>query len=746
MEHEAAGESFVETNIYSNLLPDGDQSGQDKGDGASGFASPAHQKDYRMARDWWQQARTAQAPGRYEQAIDDDFYDGLQWSEDDKLVLESRGQAALVFNMVKPVIDWIIGTQKRTKFDWNVFPRTDDDRKPAEVKTKLLKYVADVNHTQFHRSRAFADTARVGIGWIESGVRKDPTKEPIYNRSESWRNIWYDHLATEPDLADARYLFRSRWADVDIACAYFPGNEGLLKAAAQTHDLYGGTDDDDVDVQLYFRTDFQGRPMSRNTFTEDASGTINNRRSRVRLVECWYRKPVHRKIMRLHDTQDPNYSRLNGEIFDETQHQAMVDEGMASVYDAIKLELWCMIFVEGGILANAASPYKHDRFPFTPVWGYRRKRDGACYGAIRNQRDPQEDMNKRLSKAQHILNTNQVIAEEGAVADVDEAREEVAAPDGWITVRKNKRFDIEKDNAVAAQHLEIAQMNRQYIRETGGITTENLGHETNASSGKAIEARQNEGAVVTTELFDNFAFALQLDGELQLSLIEQYYDAPKVIRLTSDRGATQFMTVNDVTGVGGNGEPLVENDITATKADFVVDLIDYRKNVRQAMFDQLFEMLGNFMKMGETGAKIALDMLDLVIDIWDGPGKDELVARIRKINGQPDPAQEGSPEAEEAKMAKEQAEAEANALNQRGVLAQVELAEQQALSARADAQLKKQQAIGAGVENIRAAMETGGGLVVTPQIASIIEELLGYVEDSLVTDDAAVSQPAQVAA
>ncbi|MBX9609698.1 MAG: hypothetical protein K2Y51_26045 [Gammaproteobacteria bacterium] len=742
MEVEAASTSWVERSIYSGLVPDGDQARQAKGgDGPSRFRTPEHERDYRMIRDWWQKARTDQAAGRYEQAIDDDFYDGLQWADSDRAVIEGRGQPALVFNMIKPVIDWIIGTQKRTKFDWHIYPRTDDDRKPAEVKTKLLKYTDDVNHAQFHRSRAFADTARVGIGWLEDGVRGDPTKEPLYTRSESWRNIWYDHLATEPDMSDARYLFRSRWADVDVAVAYFPDAEGMIKAAARAHDLYGATDDDDLDVQLYYRVDSTGRAITSSTYTEDVSGQVGNRRERVRLVECWYRKAVARQVVRVHDQLAPEYTQADGQVFEPEQHQGMVQEGLASVYNAIRMEVWCAIFVEGGLLSNAPSPYKHDRFPFTPIWGYRRKRDGACYGAIRNQRDPQEDMNKRLSKAQHILNTSQVIAEEGAVDDIDEAREEVAAPDGWITVKRNKRFEITRDNAVAAQHIEIANMNRQMIREAGGVTTENLGHETNATSGKAIEARQNEGAVVTTELFDNFAFALQLQGEIRLSLIEQYYSAPKIIRLTSDRGATEFMTINDVVGVGPNGEPTVENDITATKADFVVDLADYRKNARQAMFDQLFEMLSNFTQMGEAGAKVALDMLDLVMEMWDGPNKDEIVARIRKINGQPDPTQEGSPEAEQQRMAKEQAEAAAAALQQRAAEAEIALSENQALTARAEALLKKQQAIAAGVQNLQAAMQTSTDIIINPQMAAVMDQLIAYVNDTIAGEEQAITTP-----
>lgn len=745
MMRDPSNETYHEQTAYGGMQPDGDDGAQQK-DGAtaaSKYQTPEHQKDYRMIKDWWLQARTAQAPGRYEQALDDDFYDGLQWNDEDAFVVESRGQAALTFNQVKPVCDWIIGTQKRAKYDWHVFPRTDDDRDGANVKTKALKFTDDVNHAKYHRSRAFSDAVRVGVGWVEDGIKRDPTDEPLYSRCESWRNVWYDHTATEPDLSDARYLFRSRWVDTDIAQAYFPGNDGAIKSAAEAHDLFGGTDDDDTFVsQLYYGADSQGYRLGhlgygfgRRGSIEDIQQSVQNRRSRVRLVECWYRKPVPRKIMRVHDVRDPNYSRVNGETYRavgaDPKADALIADGIASTYDAIKLEMWLAIFIDGTLLQNAPSEYKHDSFSLTPVWAYRRKRDGAAYGVIRNMRDPQEDMNKRRSKALHILSTAQVVAEEDAVADVEEAREEVASPEGWVTVRKNKRFDILRDTALAREHLQMEQMDRAYIRESGGINSENLGHETNATSGVAIEARQAEGAVATTELFDNLHFASLLQGEKRLSLLEQYYSAAKMLRITDDTGGVEFAVINDVTGVDENGEPIVENDITASKADFVIDEVDFRTSVRQAMFDQMFAMMGEMMKLGERGGEAAWNMLDLVVEMSDIPNKDVFVARIRKLNGQPDPALEGSPEAEQELAMKQAQEAEAAAIQKRAIEAEVSEKE-------ASAMLKKQQAIGAAVAAIREAADAGEKITLAPEIAMMLDEILQFVDESMVSQ-----QPAQ---
>ena len=85
--------------------------------------TPAACNLFNKLMEWYQQERERQAANRYQMALDEDFYDGLQWSEEDILELEARGQAAYVYNKIKPTIDWVIGTEKRTRIDFKVLPR-----------------------------------------------------------------------------------------------------------------------------------------------------------------------------------------------------------------------------------------------------------------------------------------------------------------------------------------------------------------------------------------------------------------------------------------------------------------------------------------------------------------------------------------------------------------------------------------------------------------------------------------------
>jgi len=662
--------------------------------------SPSAEATFRKLQEWYQQERERQAANRYQMALDEDFYDGLQWSEEDITELESRGQAAYVYNKIKPTIDWVIGTEKRTRIDFKVLPREEDDVDGAETKTKLLKYLSDVNKTPFHRSRAFSDQIKAGVGWLEDGIRADPEKELLYSRAESWRNIIYDSSSVDRDMEDARFIFRMRWVDLDIAQAYFPDRAEVLRQAAMGQDLFNTEMDDEFWYlgQHFQARDAKGEVIGRRSFVSDA--LFFNRRERVKLIECWYRVPVCEKLCRGKGFDGAKFDPANQAMVAAYRDQAI------SVVDTVRLKVRCAILTEGHMLVDAESPYKHNRFPFTPLWCYRRSRDNAPYGSIRNIRDPQEDLNKRASKALFILSTNQIEAEVGASDDWDETRAEAARPDGVIIRNKGYQLEIKRDSVLAEEHLMLMDKDAKMIQDVGGVSDENMGRETNATSGKAILARQDQGSILTAEIFDNLRFAMQLQGEIQLSLAEQYVSEEKVLRIVGNRGKLEWVKVNQQ---GENGEIL--NDITARQADFLIGEEDFRQTLRIAMFETMSEMVG------KLPPEIAIQMLDMVVDLSDAPNKEEMVSRIRKINGQRDPDAKLTPEEQQAMNDKAIADAEKSKAEKSRFYAEV-------AGLLAKAEKDSATATNLQVDSHGKAAETAAMLAQFPQLAPLIEIMI----------------------
>lgn len=636
-----------------------------------------------------------QAENRAEQATDEDYFDSIQVSAEQKAELDARGQPANVYNVIQQSINWVTGSERRGRTDFKILPRGKEDSKAAERKTKYLKYLADVNRTQFHRSRAFEDAVKGGIGWIEVGVQDEDDGEPIYDRYESWRNLIWDSSATEMDGSDMRYQFRPKWVDEDVALAIFSDRKEQISAAVSDSISYGSYEMYDGDEAMDSAETGRGEGGI-------VGGVSTHVRRRVKLIEAWYRMPE--VVMRIKG------GAFNGQIYDESdpRHVEAREAGIP-VTEKVMMRVRVCIMTTRDMIWEGPSPYRHNRFKFIPIWGYRRGRDGLPYGMIRGLRDIQDDVNKRMSKALHILSSNKVIMDEGALPDemsLDEFADEIARSDAVIVKRKGYAMDINVDRELAPAHLDLASRNIQMIQQVGGVTDELLGRQTNAASGVAVQRRQEQGSLATSRFFDNLRLAEQIRGEIQLSLVEQYATEKKQFRITNQRGSAEFVDIND---------GLPENDITRSKADFVISEADWRSTMRQAAAEQFGEMLG------KMSPEVALTMLDLWAETQDIPNRDEVVKRIRQINGQRDPdATEASAEEQAAMQAKQQAAAlqqaamEANMKEQAARIAKLE----------AEAERIRAQTIGDKITATQTAMVAAGGVIATPTIARVADGLL----------------------
>lgn len=596
--------------------------------------APAHELDsdemqalHRRLLAYHQRELDRQYANRIEQAIDEDYYDNDQWTEDDKQELHDRGQAAICWNVIQQTCNWVMGSEKRGRTDFRILPRTKEDAKPAEKKSALLKYLSDVNRTPFHRSRAFEDAVKVGIGWIEDGVTENDDGEPIYSRYESWRNMLWDSASTEFDLSDCRYVIRFKYVDLDVAIAMFPDRATALEQAANTDDRYSYTDANGDEASDAAENE---REMSSRGLVE-----FDYARRRVRLIEVWHTMPG--RVQKLIG------GKFQGEIYNEQDagHAFEVQvNGQAILAERMTMRMHVSIITSAGMVYHSPSPYRHNRFPFTPIWAYRKGRNNLPYGLIRSMRDIQDDINKRASRAQYILSTNKVIMDKGAVDDLKEFMDEIARPDAIIEKNPGKEIKLDVDRELAPAHLELMSRGISMIQQVSGVTDELMGRTTNAKSGVAIQARQEQGSMSTSKLFDNLRFAFQIQGEKQLSLTEQYMTEQKQFRITNQRGTPEYVTVND---------GLPENDIVRSKADFVITDAEWRASLRQAQAEQLMEM------MTRLPPQVVMVMLDLVVESMDLPNRDELVKRIRQVTGQRDPeATEMTPEEQQAMQAQQQ--------------------------------------------------------------------------------------------
>lgn len=665
-----------------DLAPPGDEAGSAQ----HAYDSEQAQRLLARLKGWLTRERDKQRDNRVEMATDEDYYDGDQWSAEDRAVLAERGQQPSTINDIMPAVDWIVGTERRMRVDWKILPRGPEDSPGSTALTKLMKFVSDVNKASFVRSRAFEQAVKAGLGWLEVGAKNDWEDDPIFVRWEDWRNCWYDSHAREIDLSDARYFFRKRVVDMDVALKMFPERADVIRGRAYDIDNAPNFDDEEEGLARGFHAPFDHNAM-------------NERREVVSLIEAWYREPAEVKVLR--------GGRYSGRRFDPNNpfHQKVVEDGMSSLFDSMQMVVRFAVFVDfGDLVYMSDSPYTHNRFPFVPVFAKRRGRDGLCYGVIRNMRDPQDSRNKRRSKMLWMLSVNRVIYDEGAVDDPEALRDEVSRPDAAIEKKKGYELKIENNLQLASAHIEMEDRDAAYIRQASGVTGENLGLQTNATSGRAILARQDQGNVVLTALFDNLRLAYQLTGEILLSLIGQFYTDERIIRIGVDTkdGDPEFLEINRWDPDNG----LFQNDITDTMADFVVAEQDYRDTARQAMFESLMDVVS------KLPPEMAMRVLKIALTLSDVPEKDAVLHELDAIIPPADQPPPPNP-----------------------------VAEAQAEKIRAEAMLTQAKTLREKLQSVAAAITQSKELAVNPALSRLADDLLRDI-DQITGSSAPAAEPA----
>lgn len=680
----------------------------------------------------YQRELDIQAKSRTRRSLATDFYDGDQLTDDEIAEYERRNQTPRVFNEIKPTVDWLLGGERRTRADWSVLPRTEDDSKPSIHKMKLIKYIDDINNARWHRSEAYSDALKSGEGWtaVEYLPNLDGDMQ-ITLTHEHWRYVFADSKSRRRDMSDMQYIFRVKIMALDELVQHFPDKRSELCNIAADMDVL---EQDLINEPL---TDFDKDP---DTFRVGSMSLdkSSGERDGVRVYEMWYRQTERVELLR-------GEGSFNGEIYDKNNpdHQVLIQHYGFRVAQVVRQQMYCAMFTDDTLLYRQKSPYKHNRFPFVRRYAYIKDKDGTPRGVIDAVIDPQSDLNVRRNKALHMLSSNRVVMEDGAVEDTDELSEEVSRWDGIIKYKKGYKLDIVEGSDRANQQLNVGEQNSAFIRQISGVTGENRGMDTNATSGIAIQARQEQGTVISTVLTDMHSLAHKLEGELVLSLIEQFMDKPFQFRITADNlnDKAEFAKIND------DAEP--ETNITKTQSDFVISERDYRTTMRQALSEQMMNTAGAIAQ--HTGnPELAVTMITSAIELQDLPDKERLIEGLRNASGLP-PLSETDEERKQREQKEQQAAAEqqkqqqeALALQKRELTAKIAEVEARAEKAAADALytkingdllkvrgvMEKLNALKTGIEAGSIAVQGQGVLPMVDQMLENLDELLNLDQDN----------------
>lgn len=553
-----------------------------------------------------------------------DYYDGNQLTAAEVMEMEDSGRAPVITNLVKPVVDVVLGMEAKARSDWQVKPE-DNGILTVEAASALSMLLAEAEkESRADRacSDAYAGQIKVGLHWVEVSRQDDPFRSPYRVSAVHRREIWWDWRAKEPDLSDARYLIRRQWFDADVVSAAFPDSADIIKRAVW------GLAGADMVAALDSPQMYDG--YNQRASGLEASEWLDTERKRVCLYEVWYRKPAEVFIFRTPDRRWVEFDR------DNDDHIGALMAGVITLRQRVLMKSRRAYYAGPFMLKDEASPYKHNHFPYVPFWGYREDNTGVPYGLIRAMRSPQDEVNARKSKMLWLLSAKRVIGDEDAVDDWGEVADEIGRPDAIIKlnpkrINRDARLVVEDGGNLANQQFQVMQDAKSEINQAAGVYQAMMGANSNASSGLAINSLVEQGTTTLGEINDNYRFARRMVGELLLSLICEDIGGDPVT-VTIGQGSEKRAIVLNQPGVDEKtGVATVENEVRRMRPTVVLDDIPSSPTYRAQMLQQLTTVAQGLPPQYQTM------LLPMILEATDLPQREEIAQQIKDLANGSDP-------------------------------------------------------------------------------------------------------------
>lgn len=522
---------------------------------------------------WFEDAEDQTSDARLKAERDRDYYDNKQYTDAEIAELKDRKQPAISDNRIRRKIDYLAGLEKQSRQDPKAFPRNPQDEEAAEAATDAIRFVADANRFPQVASRVWENELIEGCGGADVCVEPGgPQGYKITIKRVSWDRMFFDPHSSEPDFSDAKYLGIVVWMDEEDALARWPGSEAIVEGSYRS---VGSADTYDDKPKFAVWADAK--------------------RKRVRVVQIYWNGPE--------GWQYAAYTR--GGYFDDAQPSPYLDEDGAPCCP--------LIFVSAYV-----------------------DRDNARYGVVRDMIDQQDEINKRRSKALHLLSVRQVIAEEGAVRDVDAARKELAKPDGYIEKAPGMQFEIQQTADLAAGQAQLMQIAMQSLDGMGPNASMQGKQADKSASGIALARSQQGGLIEVGTLLDMHRDWKRRVYTAVWERIRQFWTAETWVRVTDDEANVKFVGLNvqgppmydEMTGQMIPGQ--MQNAVAQTMVDIV---IDEAPDVVTLQSEQQ-AVLGDIMK---SAPQFMPALIEPFLRTTSLRNKDDIIKRVQEMMQAPPP-------------------------------------------------------------------------------------------------------------
>ena len=453
---------------------------------------PATPEDVARFVEWYEDYAEAAQDSNDEADRDEKYVHHKQWTDEEKQLLEARRQPIVTYNRIAPKINFIRGWETRNRVDPSLKPRTPVHHDDCMAATDALRYAADVADFEGARSTLTEQLLVRGCGGVVVGVNDEGevTLSPVRAR-----RFFFDPYSVEPDFSDARYLGVVVWWDHDDAIAdpHYGKRKDVLDEALAADKSMANADDPHED-----------KP----------SDWADNGRKRIRICEIYYQET------------DKKSGKREWHVCHFTKSGALIDPKLVNWRDE-KGRTFCPL-----IATSALVDEENNR-----------------YGIVRGMISPQDEINKRRSRALWEATMRTFMYEEDAVEDPDEFSTEIAKADGKARVRpgtlSENKIQLMDPPESSQSQMALYQDAKMEIDATGPSMPVIAGDDS-VLSGRAIMAKQSIGSMELETIFDHIRRWQKSVFKAMWRIIRVVWHEEKWLRVTDSarKEGYRFVAVN----------------------------------------------------------------------------------------------------------------------------------------------------------------------------------------------------------
>lgn len=491
------------------------------------------------------------------------FVDGVgQYHPEILQILHSRGQAPIVVNKVKSIVNQAAGMEINTR--GNIAFKAQSDRENAEMLTKAMTHygfaVQKDQHYGYKGSMRAKDVMSCGIGWTKTEQLK---RRVIYNYVNPL-NVIYDANDLSPQLENMTGVGQMRWFPPEQLKELYPKfSKQIDEMVSSSFVGYGN-----YSSEFFNRTD----PLVPLTYNMGGNGANGNP---IQVNELYHRERA--KYYCALDQQGYYF-----ETFDEEDAEKLafkkseIEEEWGS---RIMRTVFCndILFDYGPLKPTLPN---QQEYPLVPCVWSRRTSDGVPVGLLEEVKDLQRELNYRKLKEIMSLNSVRARIDVNAVQGMsaEEIRAEISRPDGIIFTTGPGQVDIMPNLDISNAMIKAAERIDYEFQQVTGIYRDSLGDTSNADSGIAIRRRQIASAKNLATGFDSFQYVKQREGKLLMDIMQGGGINNILVNIVLDDDEKQEFIMNLVREEDG----YVFNDIRTLPADIYVEITpDYDSSLEE---------------------------------------------------------------------------------------------------------------------------------------------------------------------